>query len=193
MSQARTDGYSQTRPARRTNRAGCVVAVLTLLVLLALIIGIGFVFIARPYVQSQLDQALGNAVDQIPDAVVLLPPGPISINNDFITNIIAVNLAPSDPIKNPKGIITPQGVEIDVDALGQPCSIQGLPETVNGQLKATNVQVGGLLSWFISPDEATTLINRHLNDAQAKLKHSIDQIQLQNGTLTITLGPPILP
>jgi hypothetical protein len=184
--------YPGTRPAKRGNPLGCLVSVLTLLVLLVLILGAGFVFFVRPYAQAQLDQAMSQAVDQIPDAAALLPPGPISVTNNFLTNIIAVNLAPSDPVKNPKATITPQGVQIALEILGQPCSMQGLPQLVNGQLKATNVQVGGLLGLFISPDEATAMINRHLSTAQAKLKHSIQSLQLQNGTLTITLGPSSL-
>ncbi len=192
MTQARTDYYSERRPSKQRNPLGCFVSVLTLLVLLALILGAGFVFIVRPYVQAQLDNAMSDAVNQIPEAAVLLPPGPVSVNNNFLTNMIAVNLAPSDPVKNPKGTITPQGVQIQLEVLGQPCSIQGLPQLVNGQLKATNVQIGGLLGLFISPDEATAMINRHLSSAQAKLKHSIQKLQLQNGEMTLTLGAPIL-
>jgi len=136
-----------------------------------------------PFAQSQLDQAMSKAVDQIPDAAVLLPAGPISVTNNFLTNIIAVNLAPSDPVKNPKATITPQGVQIVLEIFGQPCSMQGLPQLVNGQLKATNVQVSGMLALFISSDEATTMINRHLSTAQTKLKHSIQSLQLQDGIL----------
>jgi hypothetical protein len=168
-----------------------VVSFLTLLVLLALILGAAFVFVARPYAQSQLDQAMGNAVNQIPPAAALLPAGPISVNNNFLTNMIAVNLSPSDPVKNPNATITSQGVHIDLDILGQPCSIQGLPQLLNGQLKATNLQIGGLLGLFISPDEAATMLNRHLADAQARLKHTIQDVKLQDGMLTITLGPPL--
>src|SRR5882724_1768546 len=192
MTQTRAGNYSGTKPAKRGNPLGCLVSVLTLLLILVLILGAGFVFIARPFAQSQLDQAMSKAVDQIPDAAVLLPAGPISVTNNFLTNIIAVNLAPSDPVKNPKATITPQGVQIVLEIFGQPCSMQGLPQLVNGQLKATNVQVSGMLALFISSDEATTMINRHLSTAQTKLKHSIQSLQLQDGTMTITLGPPSL-
>ena len=134
----------------------------------------------------------GDAVDEIPGTVMLLPAGPIEVGNSFITNLIASKLSSQDPVKNPRATITQNGVQIQLEVLGQTCSIQGKPQLVNGQLKASNVQIGGLLGLLISPDEATSMLNKHLADAQAKLKHPIQSIQLQNGKMTILLGPPSL-
>ncbi|HTK07025.1 MAG TPA: hypothetical protein VL485_07650 [Ktedonobacteraceae bacterium] len=192
MTQARANTYAGMQPKRSRFGLGCLLSILTLLVLLLLVIGAGFVFFVRPYAQSQLDQAMGDAVDQIPGAVMLLPPGPISIDNSFLTSMISSNVTPEYPVKNPQAVITQQGVQITLEVLGQQSSIQGLPQLVNGQLKATNVQVGGLMGLVISPDEATAMINRHLADAQAKLKHPIQSIQLQNGRMTLLLGAPSL-
>ena len=192
MTQSYANPYGGMQPTRKRKGLGCLIGFLSLLILLVLIIGAAFFFFARPYAQSQLDQAMGDAVDEIPGTVMLLPAGPIEVGNSFITNLIASKLSSQDPVKNPRATITQNGVQIQLEVLGQTCSIQGKPQLVNGQLKASNVQIGGLLGLLISPDEATSMLNKHLADAQAKLKHPIQSIQLQNGKMTILLGPPSL-
>ena len=181
--------HSAARPARR-NRAGCLISILIVLVLLVLLVGAGFVLFVRPYAQAQIDQAMGNAVKQIPLEVAVLPAGPMQIEERTINNLIVLNHSPSDPIQNGKATISPANIRLDFQIFGQPCTITGVPTLVNGQLKAKNVTISGIVGLLVSPDELTIIIDKHLSEAQQRLKHSIQGVQLKDKELDLVLGPP---
>jgi hypothetical protein len=185
-----------TAPAsqRARRRRGCCSPIggcLTLIILI-LIIGAGWLFVIRPYLHNlamtQLDHAMSSATDQIPPQAAMLPPGPVVIHDAAIQNMIVLNLAPSDPIKNPVAQITPSGVNLGFQVYGLPNSISMVPTTVNGQLTATKVALSGPISLIMTPDDLTTLLNRHLVDAQARLKHRIMSVNLQQHQMTLQLG-----
>lgn len=62
------------------------------------------------------------------------------------------------------------------------------PALQNGRLVATNVAVNGPFSLIMSPDELTPLLNRHLSDAQNRIKYSIKSVQLKDHEMDLTLG-----
>jgi hypothetical protein len=181
------------RMGRRRGCASCSIGgCLLILVVLILIVGAGWIFAIRPYLHNlamtRLDQTMSSAAEQIPPQAALLPPGPVVIRDAAIQNMIVLNLAPSDPIKNPVAQITPSGVHLDFQLYGLPCSIGTVPTTVNGQLTATNVTISGPISLIMSPDDLTTLMNKHLVQAQARLKHRIMSVTLQQHQMTLQLG-----
>jgi hypothetical protein len=184
-----------TLPRRRRNRAGCIVGCLSLLVLLLLVVGAGWIFLLRPYLhnmaQDQLDRAMNSGVDQIPQAALLLPPGALPVGENSINNLIVLNLAPSDPIKNPSTQITPDGIHISFQVYGLNSSIFTKPALQNGRLVATNVAVDGPISLIMTPDELTPLLNKHLSDAQDRLHHPIQSIQLKSHEMDLMLGSPL--
>jgi len=187
--------YPATRPKRRRNRAGCVVGCLTVLVLLLLVVGAGWLFLLRPYLhniaQTQLDQAMTSGVQQIPTTTVALPPGKLAVEENTINNLIVLNLAPSDPIKNPSTQIAPDGIHISFQVYGFGSTVSAKPALQNGRLVATNVAVNGPIGLIMSPDELTPLLNQRLSDAQNRLRHSIQNVQLINHEMDLTLGPPL--
>ncbi len=141
-------------PRRRRGRViGCL---LTLLVL-ALVIGAGWVFALRPFLDS----------------------------------------APSDPVQQAQMHITPNLVRLDFQVFGLPCAVTGVPEVVgsqpNGRLVLSNVTVEGIVALIMSPDEVTSLVNRHLADAQARFAHPIIQVSLKDHELDLLVGPPLSP
>src|SRR5260370_27771940 len=96
-------------PRRRRGRAiGCL---LTLLVL-ALVIGAGWVFALRPFLnslaQAQIDQVLTAAVNQMPPAATQLPPGTVPVQENAINNLIVLTSSPSDPVQQAQAHITPK-------------------------------------------------------------------------------------
>ncbi len=184
-----------TLPRRRRSRAGCIVGCLTILVLLLLVVGAGWLFLLRPYLhnlaQDQLDRAMTSGVNQIPPTAALLPPGPLQIEENTINNLIVLNLAPSDPIKNPSTQITPNGIQISFQVYGFSSAISTKPALQHGRLVATNVAVSGPIFLIMTPDELTPLLNRHLSDAQDRLKHPLQSVQLTNHKMNLTLGSPL--
>ena len=57
----------------------------------------------------------------------------------------------------------------------------------------SNVTVEGILALIMSPDEVTSLVNRHLADAQARFAHPIIQVSLKDHELDLLVGPPLSP
>jgi hypothetical protein len=188
-------GTPAARPARRRNRAGCLVGCLTILVLLLLVVGAGWLFLLRPYLhnmaQNQLEQAMSSGVQQIPPEAVVLPPGTVPVHENTINNLIVLNLAPGDPIKNPNTLIAADGIHISFQAYSFGCTISAKPALQNGRLVATNVTVDGLIGLIMSPEELTPVLNRYLSDAQDRLRHPIQDLQLLDHEMDLKLGNPL--
>lgn len=184
-------------PRRRGRAIGCLI---TLLVL-ALVIGVGWVFALRPFLnslaQAQIDQVLTAAVNQMPPTATQLPPGTVHVQENAIDNLIVLNSAPSDPVQQAQVHITPNLVRLDFQVYGLPCAVTGVPEVVgsqpNGRLVMSNVTVEGILALIMSPNEVTSLVNRHLAAAQARFAHPIIQVSLKNHELDLLVGPPLSP
>ena len=180
------------KPARRRRSfGGCV----TTLVILLVLVGGGWFFLLRPYLhdiaQTQLDRALSAAVDQVPPQAALLPPGPLQVQENSINNLIVLNLAPSDPVQQPSTTISPDGVRVAFQLFGLSCAIAGTPTVVNGQLVASHVTVEGIVGLIMSPEEMTALLNKHLADAQNRLKHQVLNVKLNNHEMDLVLGSPV--
>lgn len=183
---------ARTRGARRS-RVGCVLGCLTTLVLLLVVVGAAWLFVLQPYLhniaETELDQAMTTAVNQIPTQAAELPTGSvIPVREAAITNLIVLNLAPSNPVKNPQVSITTQNITLDFQIYGNACAIVATPQVSQGQLEVTNVQVQGIIGFIMSPDQMTALLNKHLQDAQQRIQHKITKVQMQNRVMRLTLG-----
>ncbi len=182
-----------TRPRRR---GGCLIGCLVTLLILAILLLGGWIFALRPLAQNQIDLALTKAVNQIPPTAALSPPGTVVVHEDAVNNLIVLNSAPSDPVQNVHMIITPSDVELDfqvqasigTQTISVPGSVTAVPQVSNGQLVVTQVQVSPVVALVVSPDELTTLIDRHLADAQARFKHPIMSVLLKNHELDLVVG-----
>lgn len=176
---------------RRHFFRGC----LTILVILLLLAGAGWFLLLRPYLhdiaQSQLDHALSAAVDQMPPQVALLPPGPLHVQENSLNNLIVLNLAPSNPVQKPNTTINANGVRVAFELFGFPCAISGMPTVTNGRLVASHVNVEGVIGLVMSPEEMTALLNKHLADAQNRLKHQILNVMLDDHEMALVLGNPV--
>lgn len=179
---------TDTRPRRGRGCLGCLISLLILLI----VVGALWFFVARPYLhniaQTQLDQALTSATAQMPAAVSQLPPGPFLVQEQTLNNLIALNIAPSNPIQHAQAHITSSNMQLDFQLYGYPCSITGVPKAVNGELTMTNVTVNGVIALIMSPDELTPLLNQHLATAVQKMHHKVLAVQLKSQELGLLLG-----
>lgn len=189
--------------ARKTprRRRGCLLGCLLTLLVLALVIGVGWIFALRPFLnslaQAQIDQTLTTAVNQMPPAATQLPPGIVHVQENAIQNLIVLNSSPSDPVQGTQAHITPGLMRLDFQVYGLPSAVTGVPQVVgsppNGRLVLSNVTVEGIIALILSPDEITSLVNKHLADAQVRFKHSIIQVTLKDHELDLLVGPPLSP
>jgi hypothetical protein len=185
----------ETRPRQRRNRAGCAAGCLTILVILLLVVGVGWVFVLRPYLhniaETQINDALSAGVQQIPTNLPAIPAGlgaiPIPIQDTTINNLFVLNLAPSSPIKNPATQITPDGIHMSFQAYGFSNGLSLKPALQNGRLVATNITIDGPFSLIMSPDELTPLLNQNLAAAQNRIKYTIQSVQLKDHEMDLTL------
>ena len=187
------------RPRRR--RGSCLLrSLITFIVLLVLIVG-GWFLGVRPYLdnlaQNRLDGVLTDAVNNIPPPLAQLPNGPVSIPEKALNNLLVLQSAPNDIVKNPQIHITSTQARMEFQVYGFPCAVTGVPQANSGHLTLTNVNIEGIAALILTPDEITTIVNRHLADAQTKLNHSIDSVQLKDQEVDLMLGTsgsgPTLP
>jgi hypothetical protein len=176
-------------------------------ILVAVIVG-GWFLVARPilhnYAQDQINTELTNSINLI----LPVPPvvGSLKASETLVNNLIALNHSPSDPVQNAVARISPPvfagdgsytgGVQLSFSLYGFSCSVSAIPAASNGNITMTHVQVSGILSWIMSPDELTTLLNTRLQQVTTHLNRTISAVTIQNQELDITLGqagglPPI--
>lgn len=181
-----------TKPKRRRRLGGCLLGAFGLLAVLIIGLGAAWAFVVRPYLHNvavqQLNQALSQAVNQIPPQASQLPNGPLPIRQDTLNNLITLNIAPSDPIQHPNIQIMPDKVQFDFQIQGQPCTITGVPQAQGGKLVFTNVTVVGLIGLVLSPNDITTIFNKHIADAQARINHQVTSVQLMDQQMILLLG-----
>lgn len=168
-------------------------------ILVALIVG-GWFLAARPilhnYAQDQLNQQLTNSLDLILPAPPVI--GSLRATQTMVNNLLVLNHAPSDPVQNAVSRISPPviagdgsytgGVQLSFTLYGFSCSITGIPVASNGNLVVTHLQVSGILSWIMSSDELTTLLNSRLQEVSARLHRPITAVTIKNQEIDITLG-----
>ncbi len=193
MNSAPYTSYPPPRSRRRSG--GCFVRGLLVLVVLLLVVVASWFFAIRPYVhniaQTQLDNALTdgiNQLDTIPELKQIPANTVIPVQENIIKNGIALNLAPADPIKNPDARITPDSIRLSFTAYGYPCAVSFMPQVEQGKLVARNVSIEGALGLIMSPDEMSNTLNKHFADALQKLQRNVNNVQLKDHELDLTLA-----
>jgi hypothetical protein len=180
-----------TQAPSRRRRGGCTLGCLTILVLLLLIVA-GWFFVARPFLHdlaiAQLDRAMSSAVNQISPLEARALPHILTVNENTLTNMLVLNTAPSDPVQHPATKISQNGVRFEFQLYGSDCAITLLPQAQAGHLMATNVTVEGIIGLILSADDIQTLLNKHLADAQARIQHTVQSVQLKDHEMDLTLG-----
>ncbi len=186
-------------PVRRKRRWPLRLLI-TLIILIVLLAG-GWIFVGRPILhsvaQNQFDQLIGRQINLL----VPLPPSvtsSLTLTENELNNLITLNHAPSDPVQNVVAHVAPAvvasdgsytgGVELNFQLFGFACSVKGIPIASNGQVVMTQVQVSGIVSLIMSPDEMTTLLNGHLHDAFTRLHREVTNVVLKNQELDIQLS-----
>lgn len=182
------------KPRKKRRGRGCLVSFLvTILVIVALLVGAWFVFL-RPYLHNlaatQISNTLDNSISQIPPQVAQLPPSVFPIQQNALNNLIVLETAPSDPVQNMQMQITPTDVTINFQVYGVSNTVTGIPAAQNGHLVVTNVSVQGPAALIMSSDELTSLLNQKLAEAQTTLDHPILGVQLKDQEIDLVLGPP---
>lgn len=174
---------------------------ITLIILIVVLAG-GWIFVGRPILHSVAQNQFDQLISRQTNLLVPIPPAvasSLTVTENGLNNLITLNHAPSDPVQNAVAHVTPAvvasdgsytgGVELDFQLFGFACSIKGIPIASNGQVVMTRVQVSGILSLVMSPDEMTTLLNGHLQDAFTRLHRQVTNVVLKNQELDIQLSP----
>lgn len=171
---------------KRRGGAGCL---LTLLLVLAILIGAWF-FIVRPYLhtmaENQIDRELSTATNQLPQ-ISQLPVNSIPISENLINNLIVINTAPSSPVQNTRVSISPQNFKLTFQVYGMENTVTQVPKVENGQLVATNVTVTGPLLLIMTPDEMTSILNRNFAAMQQRIQRPITDVQLKDHEMDLIL------
>ena len=185
---------SDSQPKKKSRLRGCLLySLIIVVVLLLLLVGAWFA-VARPYAdsmaQSQLNNALAQAVANIPAQVALLPSGgTVPISDNTINLLLSDQSSSSNIVQNANVTITPQNFLFKFQVFGFDCSVTGVPIASNGKIVITNVTLSGIAGLVMSPDEITTIVNNHLADAVTRINHSITKVTLKQHEVDLTFGP----
>jgi len=178
---------SQKRPH---GLGGCFAWALAILVLLLIGLGMSWFAVIRPSIhnmaQTELNVSLDRTEESIHPPVLFLAGIVVPIQEHTITDMLVSNLSPSDPIKNPVTHITSSNVRLDFQLYGFPCAISVVPAVNNGHLVVRDVNIEGIISFIMSPDEMTTLLDTHLMRGQELFQHSVTNVQLQDQEMDLT-------
>jgi hypothetical protein len=134
---------------------------------------------------------MAETVEQIPpQAAVLLPAGKrLIIQENTITDLVAVNLTPRNSLQNLTTHVSTSAVRLEFQLFGMPNAISVVPTVQNGQLVTRNVTVEGIVALILSSEELTDLLDKHLRDAQTRINHSVQSVQLKDQQMEVVLGP----
>lgn len=175
---------------KRHGLISCSVWALVILALLLIGLTISWFSVIRPSIHTiaerKLNAALDRAEGNIPPPLLFLPGMVVPIHEQTLTGILVRNLELPSPIKNPVTHITSSNVRTDFQLYGFPCSITLVPQVTNGHLVVSNVNIGGIISLVMSPDEITTLLDKHLTHAQELFQHSVTNVQLKDQEMDLT-------
>lgn len=157
------------------------------MVLLALVIGGRFALNA--FAISQINQALSDAITNVPSQVALLPERDQTITDSMVNALITRQNSSSSPVQNLTIHFTHNDVEIDFNVFSFSSTITTVPKIVNGQLVATNVTVQGIAGLILSPDDITNVMNTQIKNLQTHIQHTITAVTLENQAILLHIKP----
>lgn len=182
-----------SKPARKSRLRGCLFYSVTIIVVLLLLLVGAWFAILRPYAdgmaQTQLNNALAQAVDNIPAEVALLPSGgTVPISDNTLNLLLSDQSSSSNIVQNASITISPQNVVFSFQVFGFNCSVTSVPIASNGKIILTDVTLSGIAGVVMSADEITTIVNNHLADAVTRINHSITKVTLKAHEIDLTFG-----
>lgn len=163
-----------------------------MLAILLALVGV-WIIGARPIihqnVDSQIQQGLQSAVDQIfPLPASVLPGGDESYKQDEINSYIAEHSDQFSPVTDFHVSLQPNMLVATFKTFGVGSTVQFDLYVSGGALMATNVSVSGLLSWVESADELTPRLNGALSQINLKLGRQFTAVQITTGQINITIA-----
>lgn len=184
-----------TRPRRGgTRRAlgcGCGSALLLLLVVAAVVIA-AWLLIIRPSLRGTaregISKGLAAQVDTI-DADALPTAGTFTLTEAEINQRLAETPLRDTPVTDPEVRITPDGLRLGFTLYGLGNTLSGRPVVENGQIRMRDADLSGPAAQILSPEDAATLIEEHLNRLLLRAEARPTAIELETGRLTITTAP----
>jgi hypothetical protein len=189
MSSSPSQPDRKQRPKKR--RRIWLRVLLSLLIVCAILAG-GWVFGLRPYLhtlaQTQLDQALTDAEDQIVLLQAALPSGPQEINATEADINGYLSAHDTAQLTDLHMTIAPTGLTLTFQAYGLGCTILAVPVARGGALQVTDVQVQGLLWLIMSDSELTRDLNSHFITVGQQMHRSITAITLKNQSMDIRVS-----
>ncbi len=177
----------QPGPRKRRGRGLLITLAIILVVLLALVIGGRIALNALAI--NQINQALSDAINNVPSQVALLPERDQTITDGMVNALITQQSSSASPVQNLTIHFTPNNVEIDFNVFSFSSTITTVPKIVNGQLVATQVTVQGIAGLILSPDDITNVMNTQIKNLETHIQHTITAVTLENHAILLHIKP----
>lgn len=188
----------ESAPRRRRKKWPWPLKVLiTLAVLVVLVVG-GWFLAVRPIVHNmavdQFNQLLLSKLNLVVPIPVITT---VPLTESTLNLLISLDPPPA-PLQNAVVHIAPAvfasdgsytgGAQFNFQAYGFSNSISMIPTASNGQIVMTHVVVNGIISWILSADDLTSLLNAQFLNAVTRLHRQVTGITLKDQEADIQLG-----
>jgi hypothetical protein len=193
-----TGAPPESAPRRRKKKRSWPLKVLiTLAVLVVLVVG-GWFLAVRPILHNiavdQFNQLLSSKLSLIVPIPLITT---VPLTEGTLNSLISLDPPPA-PLQNAVVHIAPAvfasdgsytgGVQFNFQVYGFSNSISMIPTASNGQIVMTHVKVDGIISWILSADDMTSLLNAQLQNAVTRLHRQVTGITLKDQEADIQLG-----
>jgi hypothetical protein len=176
------------QPRRRRGGVRRLIGPVIALVLVVALLIVGR-FALNAFAINQINQALSDAINNIPAAVAILPERDQTITNSMVNNLITNQSSAASPVQNLTIHFTKNDVEINFNVYAFSSTITTVPKIVNGKLTATDVKVQGIAGLILSPDDITNLMNTQIRNMETHIRHTITAVTLQDGAIVLHIKP----
>ncbi len=170
---------------------------ITLAVLVVLVVG-GWFLAVRPILHNmavdQFNQLLSSKLSLVVPIPVITT---VPLTEGMLNTLISLDPPPA-PLQDAVVHIAPAvlasdgsytgGVQFNFQVYGFSNSISMIPTASNGQIVMTHVKVDGIISWILSADDMTSLLNAQLQNAVTRLGRQVTGITLKDQEADIQLG-----
>lgn len=189
----------RSRPsfANRRRRRGPLRAVVVLMLLLIIAAGavIGAMLlkdsVVKPYVADQvsddLDRGIREAVhQQVPEVPVNIGPTEVTITEEDINQRLA-NRENFGPLDQATVDVTPEGIEIALEAYGLSGTYSADLVAANGQLQLQNGSIDGPLGMLLPTSDLEAVANQAISGSLNDAGYQVNQVTLSDQALVIAL------
>ncbi|MGH2532196.1 MAG: hypothetical protein ACRDJW_07790 [Thermomicrobiales bacterium] len=158
-------------------------------------IGMGGYFVGLPWVQSEVQDPIREAVEtEVARQIAIAPgaapaPGIYTVQEADLNQALAARADRYLDLNEMLAAIAPDGITVKVTVQDQIATYEGSIAAVNGRLRVIDMTADGGIRFLIPADDMATLLEDSVNNYLAANGLRLAGVDLGDGTLTLAVEP----